>query len=244
MRFLKDKEAVHPSGEWLVFNSDDHSYLMNGKVPLTSVTRFINNFFEKFDTEKASRKYSLKHGLRQQDVIKMWEERGREARELGNRVHFYAECLVKGENLPKPTSGKESVFYKVVDNSVSKLLAKYELVEAEKIVFDPANKIAGTIDLILKDNDNGDIVVFDWKTSKEIKTSNPWQSGRPPIRHLQDCNYNHYSLQLNFYKKILRDENYYPGCGYRIGIGQLTPGGMNWLKIKSMDNEVADMIAW
>ena len=42
----------------------------------------------------------------------------------------------------------------------------------------------------------------------ELKKENPWQSAITPcIEHLPDCNFYHYSLQLNTYKALL-EKNY------------------------------------
>jgi catalase len=46
-------------------------------------------------------------------------------------------------------------------------------------------------------------MIVDWKRSKEIKKTNRWQHGKSIFQHLEDCNYIHYTLQLNIYRHIL-----------------------------------------
>jgi len=57
-------------------------------------------------------------------------------------------------------------------------------------------------------NPDGTLDIYDWKRSKGIKMDNKWQSALTDcIKHLPDCNYYHYCLQLNTYKALL-EKNY------------------------------------
>lgn len=73
---------------------------------------------------------------------------------------------------------------------------------SEWLVYDEDIKLAGSIDCVLADN-AGNIVILDWKRSKEIKESNRFQRGKAPFNNYDDCNLNHYRLQLNFYRHML-----------------------------------------
>lgn len=83
-------------------------------------------------------------------------------------------------------------------------------------VFDDALQLAGSIDMIYTDavpTPNSPIVlhIVDWKRSKEIKTQSfynretGWVRGLQdsPCQDLMDCNYIHYSLQVNTYAAML-----------------------------------------
>ena len=76
-------------------------------------------------------------------------------------------------------------------------------------IFSTELKIAGTIDLLAHDTKNNTFIIVDWKTSKSIsKTSFGGKMGTHPItKHLMDCKFVHYSLQLSFYRYLL--ESYY-----------------------------------
>jgi hypothetical protein len=58
------------------------------------------------------------------------------------------------------------------------------------------------------EDENGDLVIYDWKRSKEIcKTSGYNKFALTEcINHLPDTNYWHYALQLNTYKRIIEDK--------------------------------------
>jgi hypothetical protein len=63
-------------------------------------------------------------------------------------------------------------------------------------------KLAGTADQIIVLPEKK-VIVRDWKTNKEIKVSNKYQNMKYPVSHLEDCNLNHYNLQLSLYGWML-----------------------------------------
>lgn len=93
----------------------------------------------------------------------------------------------------------------------------------ELLVYNHLYKIAGQIDRVwittIPDQYHlnpltGEVIPLryidldDWKTNKEIKTSNRFQKMLSPIGHLDDCNFNHYQLQINLYSWILEQWGY------------------------------------
>ena len=75
------------------------------------------------------------------------------------------------------------------------------------MVWDKELKLAGSIDMVFK-NDDGTLLIYDWKRCKNIKKDNRFQSSTTEcINHLPDTNFWHYSLQLNTYKYML-EKNY------------------------------------
>ena len=73
-------------------------------------------------------------------------------------------------------------------------------------------RIAGQADLIVKSGN--DIDILDWKTNKEIKKRGFYNSSKKknvclkyPLSHIEDCNYNVYTLQLSLYAYMLQQLN-------------------------------------
>lgn len=73
-------------------------------------------------------------------------------------------------------------------------------------------KIAGQIDLLVKDGN--DISIIDWKSSKEIKKKSyynkftkKYQMMKYPLNNLMDTNFYHYSLQISTYAYLLQQIN-------------------------------------
>lgn len=96
-----------------------------------------------------------------------------------------------------------------IDNSIVQIAIKYlekkeyKPIYSEEKIFN--NELAGTFDLICEDKE-GKYILIDWKTSKKIYYSSNIKM-KEPYQEYDDCNYNHFLLQLNLYKKIL-EENY------------------------------------
>lgn len=67
--------------------------------------------------------------------------------------------------------------------------------------------LAGQLDILYRIKGTDTFALYDWKRSKEIKMENTFEKGLGCLSHLDNCNFIHYSLQLNIYKYIL--ENYY-----------------------------------
>src|SRR5690606_1821574 len=101
----------------------------------------------------------------------------------------------------KPVNKKEFNFF--LDFYETHLTDK-KLYRTEWRIFDDLIYVAGTADMIFKKED-GTYAIYDWKRSKDIKVRNRFNNGIGVCSNISDCNFNHYSLQLNIYKKILED---------------------------------------
>jgi N-acetyl-anhydromuramyl-L-alanine amidase AmpD len=69
-----------------------------------------------------------------------------------------------------------------------------------------ADELAGSVDFVGQKSD-GSYVIMDWKTSKKLNDQG-WDKayGKKayyPIEHVNDCEKNKYTMQLNLYKYIL-----------------------------------------
>lgn len=53
--------------------------------------------------------------------------------------------------------------------------------------------------------------IDDYKTNEEIQMENKYQKMKYPVNHLDDCNYNHYALQISLYAYMLEQQ------GYKVG---------------------------
>lgn len=74
-------------------------------------------------------------------------------------------------------------------------------------------KVAGQVDLLIVDHDGG-VYIVDFKTNKEIKKKSFFNSKARksekmhyPLNNLDDCNFNHYQLQLSLYFWLVNKAN-------------------------------------
>lgn len=240
------KTAKHPSGLTIKFKESDHSYVcVETGQKFTSATTFVSSFFPKFDAVEVSERIAEKRGTTPEALRAEWEAEGNRGRTEGTNCHAYAEAVMQPGKIdpPAPLSERCSRVFKSIDWAAGYLLDRYQFVAAEKMIFSPLFGLSGTIDLLMHDPRRNHLLILDWKQNKEIGTTNRWQSGFPPIGHLEDTDFNHYTLQLSTYKTILLTENYFAGIdGIRLGLIHVTPEEARFMKLDYYGAEIAQMI--
>lgn len=199
----------------LKFNEEKHEYKVKGKK-LTSVTTFIEKFFNEFDVEAISKKVAIKRlkeegitkdtsGLDFKDyldeavksVLAEWQE----SRDVGTEVHQQIEDWYNSRKEPTHIKAKMGVNWSIL----SELNGYDEYPEAK--IYSEELGLAGTIDLL--QIDDGDqytkprVWIVDWKTNKKLSNNNPWQATKGVVSHLHDCHIVKYSLQMSLYAYIL-----------------------------------------
>lgn len=253
MNYLSTKYA-HPRDTRITFDEGPHIYTIDGIdnsiANYTSVTTWIHSHFEKFDADTiiknmmASEKWSVNKyfGKTSDEIKEMWRKNGEEASSAGTKLHYDIECYYNN----CPTNDNTSIEYTWFQNFVQKHkhLVPYR---TEWIVFDEELKLAGSIDMVFE-NEDGTLSIYDWKRSKGIQKTNSWNkySHTEVISHLPDCNYWHYSLQLNIYKAIL--ERQYNKKVTELNLVCLHPNNsnQNYQKISVCDlqSEVNDLFEY
>tara|TARA_B100001121_G_scaffold133883_1_gene117277 strand:+ start:2285 stop:2989 length:705 start_codon:yes stop_codon:yes gene_type:complete len=183
---------------------DEHKYQLrsNPSITFNSVTELISKYFEPFNKDSVASKLINTHpkyfGMTKVELIKQWDER----RDHGSKIHKEIEDFIKSGKVATEQKSLDAIDW-LERNSLEKEL------QSEAIIFSKELKIAGSIDVLIHDKKNNSYVILDWKTSKSIpKTSFNGKMGiHPATRHLMDCKFIHYSIQLSFYRYIL--EMYY-----------------------------------
>ena len=184
----------------VVFYEDTHTYYLDDKKKLTSITKYISKFKSVFDSDLIATKYAKKHKLKKEDVLKMWKDKGDKSRKEGTFIHSIFEDYILGNHIKVNDNPKSQVALLVIDELFKS--KKLTPVECELIVYN--EKYAGQIDCIAK-NQKGDYFIIDWKTNESIKTENRWQRMKGKYDKLDCCNFNHYSIQLDCYKKMCKE---------------------------------------
>jgi len=190
----------------ITLNRDTHTYslLSNPDLTFTSVTTYIDNFFEKFDAERVAKKLIENYPKYADRTIDSLKKEWEESAKYGTMVHDEIEMWIKNKTEPKDIKSING------KNWLLAYQAKSDIdVLSEIIIYSKELKIAGTMDILAKDNSTGEYIIIDWKTSKKInKISHKHKTGTHKVtENIMDCNFNHYSLQLSLYRYIL--EEYY-----------------------------------
>ena len=184
----------------VLFDEKTHSYFL-GEKRLTSVTKYISKYKPVFDSEKIAENYAKKNNLIKEDVLKMWREKGEQACVMGTFIHKIFEDYIKGKHLSIRSDYPKCL---VAQNFIKDFFDSGLLtpVETEYIVYN--NELAGQIDCIVQ-NKKGEFFIIDWKTNNEIKYVNKWQSMLGEFCYLDDCSFNHYSIQLSKYQELCKE---------------------------------------
>ena len=204
----KTSTAINPHGIPIVFTEEDHSYIT--KINYTSVTTLVGMFFPKFDSEKIAPLSAHKHGKTTEEILEEWKTAGEEACALGTKIHETCEDVLLGNSFRNTSNNEnEERMMNVAKIAAKKIKTEFDILGVEKLIFNEQLGIAGTIDLLAKSKKSGKVYIFDWKTNKRILKENDFGTkGLGPITHLDDCNYNHYALQLSIYQYILLETGY------------------------------------
>jgi len=239
------KTSIHPSKKTIIFEEDRHLYYTSDNPDrfFTSGTTFLHHFTETFDKDRISKSYAKKHNLNQSDVLEQWETKARVSRENGTQVHATLENLFLGKTVMiSKDNDRVAAMQKSGIQLFSDLQSKYKLIEAEKIVADLQNRIAGMVDLIGIKQD-GTIVILDYKTNEKITYENNFQTLKYPVNHLQDTSFNQYTLQLNIYQNIMISQGYFPqNTPYERFILHIRPDGYEIIECPDRQFDVSKML--
>lgn len=236
------KTAIH-NNLTCIFDEEPHTYTIKetGQV-LTSVTTLIKQFTPPFDSQAVAQrmideKKPAYTGMTLEEIIQSWKGKTSHATLEGTLLHSYAELWPKTKGYGfHPKTPRVLSMCKQIDKLFPKLLKRFRLVEAEKIVFSQSLGLAGQIDLLMADDTTGEGIIIDWKTNGKTLTDNESAFGKmlSPVDHLANCDVVRYGLQLALYEKILTDEGYCPELkGYRKALVHIREG---YGKIIKIDN--------
>jgi hypothetical protein len=142
--------------------------------------------------------YSKVTGVKRLKAVieKEWKETSKKGTTRGTNLHNYLENRVQNKVINR---GKGKL-YDQADQFVNDFTF-LKPVALEVIVAN--EKYAGQIDGIFKNMRTKEYWLVDYKTDKEIKRSNFFQSMQGELRHLDDCNYIKYCLQTSAYVKLI-----------------------------------------
>lgn len=73
--------------------------------------------------------------------------------------------------------------------------------------------------------------------------ANAFAKGLHCVSHLDDCNYNHYSLQLNLYRRILKMNGYFdPDTHYMMRLLLVGEEGVEPIFVSDLDEEAEELL--
>ena len=241
----------HPRDALITFDEPTHVYTVQGSSKgIISCTKFLHEFFGHFDAKAIIKKMmdaptwpqSKYYGKTAAQIEAEWAENGRQASGAGTAMHLAIEQFLNGSEYMIPSEIKETAEWRYFMNFWKDHGWDLEPYRTEWEVWSADHKLAGSIDMVFRRKSDGKYLIYDWKRSKEIKTENNFQTGLGPLSHLPDCNYWHYSLQLNVYRWILETLYDIEIADMYLLILHPDNGNYRRMMLNHMDDEVNDML--
>lgn len=220
---------AHIRDKCIVFDEDPHDYWVKG-VRYPSVTKLIHAYFPVFNASRVATRMAQRIHLKKYEqywifaystdrkklpvdtiahsIISHWDRKNGEASALGTQLHRYIE-LIYNDVVPNEAemvgACPERTYFESFKFEMES--QGYVPYRTEYMLWDENYKIAGMIDMLVYNTLTKKFEIWDWKRSKRIEHKNRFGKGYTICRDLDDCNYNHYTLQLNCYKWLL-ERNY------------------------------------
>lgn len=222
----------------VVFHDDIHSYYICDEK-LISTTTLIKEFVEPFDTDGHSQRYALKNGLSVEEVLAEWDFKRESSASKGTELHKYAELKFASKAYNPPEENLPLKLREMIDKFHSDSIGRLIPIRSELVIGDSELLIGGMIDQLFYNVKADEIQIWDYKTNKEINTYSKYKSKMTNgLNHLQECEYNTYSLQLAIYKKIIeRNTNLRLGDSYICWVNENNETYKTF-KMANMTNEV------
>jgi ATP-dependent exoDNAse (exonuclease V) beta subunit len=225
---------IHPRDQHIQFFEKEHKYIIDfePEIKYTSVTTWVHEHFEKFDSDKIIQKMmagvNWKEGHKYwgktpEEIKQQWNANKDSVSSAGTDLHFQIECFHNNDKISLDYTNKELYEYFISNNDPIKFAESpiewqyfinfirdhsfLKPYRTEWVVFNEDIKISGSIDMVYE-NPDGTLSIYDWKRSKNITKINNFNKFAitPSICHLPDSNFWHYALQLNIYKFILESK--------------------------------------
>lgn len=201
----------------VTFDPEKNAYFSGGKQ-YERVSRLLDLVKVPFDREGTSFNMAKREAFphetieqAQKRILAGWDELSQESLDVGNEIHKALEDYA--------TTGVVIEKYRKTTEDLSILLRRYKKIDAEALIFLHSAKLAGTTDLRCERGKTKITDYYDYKTN--IRNGIRFDSGKykqgvyrfynkfflAPLSHMEDCNYNRYSLQLSAYAYMDEQES-------------------------------------
>lgn len=214
------------------YEDEPHIYTINGNK-IVSGTGFVHMYTNEFDSKKYAPGSAKKAGVTVDEILVQWAFVNKFSTIKGTLTHNFMENLwwnkvfpydsklardasftqEEEENLIERFEALKIMcrkFYNDFNDKLIPLASELVIGDETLPIYDPITGVlksmglCGMIDKLFYSVKTKSIVIFDWKTNKKIEYSSKYgKHMKGKLRFLEDCNYEHYNVQLNLYKFIL-----------------------------------------
>ena len=207
------------------FFENGHYYTYKDKRVGISVTKYISQFENEFDSDTLSQKIADKNGISQFEVLNEWKRKGEYSCLKGTAIHEWLQDNYANREYKFDLSQLEEYpeYYKIEDIEHLKQMAidfindyknRYILIGDEILCGIPDFDIASAIDLLFYDTVNNEVVLADIKTNTDLKgwknTPSYVKKMLQPLENIKDITFEHYKIQLSIYRYFLEEYAHIP----------------------------------
>jgi hypothetical protein len=175
-----------------------------------SPTGIIKDMYEQFDTIPQAKKYVKRHKLpiTWEQLVYGWEMLGEIASASGTLLHAYGESLWNKWDMPRPVNEAK---LKHLEALTVHLQKNYVLSKTELLVYSLKFRLAGQVDLLVKNAEGTEYTILDYKFLSEPldmksfynRFTRKYKMMYGPFNRLMDCNHIHYSIQMEIYRYLM-----------------------------------------
>jgi len=204
------------------FLPEDHKYVSVDpaeSISWMSVTSIISKLKQPFEAEKIAEKSSKNkrskwYGMTKEQILSVWKAESERAINVGNWYHNQREEDLLGLDTIERHGKIIPIMQPLADSQGLKVAPNQRLTDGmypEHFVYMKSLGLCGQSDLV--EVVDGMVHITDYKTNKEIRSESfkDWeglsQKMNHPVSHLDDCNLNHYNLQLSIYMYMILKHN-------------------------------------
>jgi len=226
----------------ITFFDKNHTYTIDGKPAKTSVSGAIKKYEVEFDSEKIAANVARRSGKTVAEVLKEWAYKRDYSCYKGSEFHLFVENFLERRKVGIDKNAlhifmvEQSIknnqefinnYYNDMAHLIKNFMNFYDwwkqdhiLIKSEFVIGDEESGLCGTLDNLSYNKKTKKLVIFDYKTNKEIKIENPrGETMLSPFKHLQSCELVKYSLQIWLYKLIIeKNTQFKVDTGYVVWV--------------------------
>ena len=187
----------------LKFNAKNHTYKI-GRKKLIPVSTLLSIYFGKVDAKVIARKVNkipnskyYKKGIRK--ILSEWKN----ISDNGTLVHKQIEDYILFNIEPGHEKAKQAARF--IDAELDNYYEPLMLTELQ--LYNERLGVAGTADLVVLDENDMRMTLYDWKTNNKIDDKE-YQKMHIPVKGLKNTKLQKYQMQLSIYAYLLQLNGY------------------------------------
>lgn len=238
------------------FHEEEHFYTLKDYRFGISATSLIEQYGQKFDSDKISQMVANKRGISQQEVLDEWKKENEFSCIKGSLIHCFAQGLwmnnpykidyseIKNIDIDRlkkemPIMQKQAInFYEDYKNV-------YDMLQDEFIVWSKEYDIAGSIDGLMYNKLTQRACILDFKSNKKLEFVSKYKKKmKVPLQKMDDVNGQHYYLQLSIYRYLIEKYTDIKIDELFIVYFNINADNYEIVEIPYLKNEVETILEW